>query len=116
MLKECQAPFVKPTGNVQPKGQTQRDEDARSAALGAIGGTRKFYNTVDLAYPMRMNGTSVMAIATLDTGAQCSAIRIDVAEAAGVNWTPCLDYLGLRGVSGEPLDVHGIARLRIQAG
>ena len=73
-------------------------------------------NIFELVYPVRVNGSPLTAIATLDTGAQCSAIRLDVAKAANVDWTPMTAANMLRGVSGEPLNVHGKARLCIQAG
>ena len=58
----------------------------------------------------------ITVIATLDTGAQCSAIRHNVAEAAGIDWRPQEKSVDLRGVTGERLPVMGKARLRIYAG
>ena len=70
----------------------------------------------DLAYPVHVNGTNNTVVATLDTGAQCSAIRLDVAKAAGLDWTRITNTGSIRGVSGEPLQVHRRTRLCLHAG
>ena len=69
----------------------------------------------DLAYPVQVNGTNNTVVATLDTGAQCSAIRLDVAKAAGLDWTRITNTGSIRGVSGEPLQVHRRTRLCLHA-
>ena len=61
--------------------------------------------TFELVYPVRVNGSHVIAVANIDTGAQCSAIRSDVAKAAGVDWCRIKNKGCLRSVSGEPLTV-----------
>ena len=116
MLKDCRAPFARNANPVPPKMHNNKDDDARNAVLGAVMQTPQYNNTIDLAYPVRVNASPTIAIATLDTGAQCSVIRKDVAQAAGVDWTPYEDAGLLRGVSGEPLNVFGKSRLCIQAG
>ena len=70
----------------------------------------------ELVYPVRVNGSHVIAVANIDTGAQCSAIRSDVAKAAGVDWCRIKNKGCLRSVSGEPLTVHGKTKICIQAG
>ena len=72
-----------------------------------------------LTYPVKLQfsfNPSITIIATLDTGTQCSAIRHDVAKAAGIDWRPHEKSVDLRGVTGEKLLVMGKARLRIHAG
>ena len=105
-LRDCRAPFIRN----HPKS-TNKDDVARGAILGMVlcedNCICAINPTLDLTYPVRVNASHITAIATLDTGAQCSAIRRDVAEAAGVDWTPCMGKDMLRGVSGEPLDVLG---------
>ena len=116
MLRECHAPYNK--GSVSTRvHMNNKDEEARTAVLGMIQEhTWPTNNVFELVYPVKVNGSPLTAIATLDTGAQCSAIRLDVAKAAGIDWTPMTTSNALRGVSGEPLDVRGKARLCVQAG
>ena len=116
MLKDCRIPFVRNATTTLHKPLNSKDDDARNAVLGAVMHTPKYSNTIDLTYPVRVNASTTIAIATLDTGAQCSVIRKDVAQAAGVDWIPHHDSGILRGVSGEPLNVYGKSRLCIQAG
>ena len=109
MLRECRAPYHK--GGVSSRiTPNNKDEEARTAVLGMIqDDTWPTTNVFELVYPVKVNGSPLTAIATLDTGAQCSAIRLDVAKAAGLDWTPMTASNVLRGVSGEPLNVHGKA-------
>ena len=115
MLRECHAPYTK--GSVSSRMPApNKEEEARTAILGMVhDDTWPTTNIFELVYPVKVNGSPITAIATLDTGAQCSAIRLDVAKEAGVDWTSMTASNMLRGVSGEPLNVHGKARICIQA-
>ena len=133
MLRDCKAPFLK---SKKPKKEQKGKEDEgkdkgektdkddslekeRGLLLAMISRGNDELMSSDLTYPVRLQSThhpSITVIATLDTGAQCSAIRSDVAEAAGVDWRPQEKKVDLRGVTGEKLPVRGKARLRIHAG
>ena len=62
-----------------------------------------------LTYRVRIKGTAAIVLATLDTGAQCSAVRADVYNQLCPQ--PPLEYVShppqMRGVSGEELRVVG---------
>ena len=72
--------------------------------------------TFELVYPVYVNGSHVIAVANIDTGAQCSAIRSNVAKVAGVDWCRIKNKGCLRSVSGEPLTIYGKTKICIQAG
>ena len=69
--------------------------------------------TFELVYPVCVNSSSVITIANIDTRAQCSAIQLDVARVAGVDWSRIRNKGCLRSVSGEPLVVHSKTKIRI---
>ena len=84
MLRDCHASYQ--WGRVSSHAQNHREEEARSAVLGMIHeDTWPSTNVFELIYPVKVNGSPLTAIATLDTGAQCSAIRLDVARAANAD-------------------------------
>ena len=135
MLRECQAPYVKSkkakkeAKEQKEKGESKdktektdkgdSSEQERSLLLAMITHRRCGICHNELTYPVKLQSSfnpSITVITTLDTGAQCSAIRHDVAEAAGIDWRPHEKSVDLRGVTGEKLPVMGKARLRIHAG
>ena len=73
-LRDCRAPFAKPSFTT-----TTDQEKARSAVLAIISKTPEEDKVFELVYPMRVNSSQVIAIANIDTGAQCSALHHDVA-------------------------------------
>ena len=110
-LRDCRALFAKSSLT-----STTDQEKARSAVLAIISKTPEEDEVFELVYPVRVNSSQVIAVANIDTGAQCSALRHDVAQAAGIEWNKIRNKGCLRSVSGEPLVVYGKARIRIQAG
>ena len=112
LLRDCRAPFARASTTTT---QEER-EKARSAMLAIISKIPEEDEVFELVYPVRVNGSHVIAVANIDTGAQCSAIRSDVAKAAGVDWCRIKNKGCLRSVSGEPLTVHGKTKICIQAG
>ena len=82
------------------------------------GGAQRLYES--LTYKVRVKNTTMVVLATVDTGAQCSAIRADVFQALNpapvVVGTEEKEKPDMRGVSGEPLRVLGRCRLCIYAG
>ena len=78
MLCECHASYQR--GSISSRAQNHREKEARSAVLGMIhNDTWPSTSVFELIYPVKVNGSPLTAIATLDTGAQCSAICLDVA-------------------------------------
>ena len=116
LLKDCRAPYTRYNNAIPSRTASNNEEEARNAVLARVTSHTHPNFIMDLAYPVRVNASPIVAIATLDTGAQCSAIRLDVAKAAGIDWNPIPGNGSLRGVSGEPLNVYGKARTCIQAG
>ena len=58
----------------------------RSAVLAIVSKILEEDETFELVYFICMNRSHITAIANIDTDAQCSAIRSDVAGAAGIDW------------------------------
>ena len=117
LLRECTAPFIRSTPALKDKSL----ENERTQVLAVITCNDDKSTTLsdygDLSYPVRLHPTSgshITIIVNLDTGAQCSAIRRDVAEAANIDWRPNnVQTADLRGVGGEKLSVIGITRVRL---
>ena len=110
---------VQPTkgGKVSSEGA----EEERSKFLSLVELLHRGIATyVSLTYQVRITGTPMTVLATIDTGAQCSALRADVYEQLPLQIK--IDPLStrntprMRGVSGEELRVRGKLALRIQKG
>ena len=110
-LRDCRAPYARPSSTT-----IVDQEKARSAVLAIISKTPEEDEVFELVYPVCVNSSQVTAVANIDTGAQCSVLRHDVAQAAGVEWNKIRNKGCLHSVSGEPLVIYGKARICIQAG
>ena len=69
LLRDCRAPFARASTTTS---QEER-EKARSAMLAIISKIPEEDEIFELVYPVRVNGSHVIAVANIDTDAQCSA-------------------------------------------
>ena len=115
LLRDCRVRVTRQPADAAKVMPSRQDETARAAVLAMITNSDdEKQEVINLTYPVRVGMANTMALATLDTGAQCSVIRSDVAVAAGIAWTEEKGTVDLRGVSGEPVRARGIAKVRLQ--
>ena len=82
---------------------------------------RRVAKVLSLTYPVKVKGTRKVILATVDTGAQCSAIRADVFQQIVQHTRVRLREVEsetspiVKGVSGEPLRILGAATLQVHA-
>ena len=78
-------------------------------------------SVLSLTYPVKVKGTGKVILATVDTGAQCSAIRADVFQQIVQHTRVKLREVEsetspiVKGVSGEPLRILGAATIQVYA-
>ena len=81
----------------------------------------KVANVLSLTYPVKVKGTEKVILATVDTRAQCSAIRADVFQQIIQHTRIKLREVEsatspiVKGVSGEPLKILGAATIQCYA-
>ena len=78
MLKECCVPFPCATS----RAPATNEDSARNAVLTMVIHDILCITVYNLAYSVHINGINNTVVATLDMGAQCSAIRLDMAKVA----------------------------------
>ena len=122
-ISRCTAPYVvSVSSGTSPVPRTKGEDSkalteqhhSREQYLGMMLGSTVSTKPVTLTYPINVGPKLRKVIATLDTGAQCSAIREDVASEVGLQWTKTEPHREVKGVSGDLLQVEGSAWLRIQ--
>ena len=115
LLWDCRVRIIRQPTDTLKAMPPRQDETARAAVLAMITNPDdEKQEVINLTYPVRVGVSNIVALATLDIGAQCSVICSDVAIAAGIIWTEEKGMADLRGVSGEPVCVRGSAKIRLQ--
>ena len=121
LIPQCTAPYQ---GNRRSQeGKKGGEEQDRQKYLSLVNHVERRRQTeapyASLTYLVQIKNTPITVLATVDTGAQCSAIRADVYQA--LTPPPPLsekteeEKPDMRGVSGEPLNVLGKCNVCIHA-
>ena len=127
-IAECTAPFAR-TGwrsTTTPQGTPKKEENTPHQQYLSVvrvppSTSSKVASVLSLTYPVRVKGTGKVVLATVDTGAQCSAIRADVFRQIVQNTRIKMREVEaatsplVKGVSGEPLKILGAATIQFYA-
>ena len=127
-IAECTAPFAK-TGwktAITPQGGPEKEDSTpRQQYLSVVRAppprSSQVASVLSLTYPVKVKGTGKVVLATVDTGAQCSAIRADVFQQIMQHTRIKLREVEsatspiVKGVSGEPLKILGAAIVQFYA-
>ena len=128
-IAECTAPFAKTGWKIRHHTTHSRKEGGAhtKTAIFVCGQSAttltssRVANVLSLTYPVKVKGTKKMILATVDTGAQCSAIRADVFQQIMQHTRIKLREVEsatspmVKGVSGEPLKILGAATIQFYA-